>query len=54
MSQPITLEFPDGERIKTTTNPQLSQYEDYFHNGEWFNINDPRLKVVRDDEEGEE
>jgi len=54
MSQPITLEFPDGKRIKITTNPQLSRYEDYFHNGEWFNINDPRLKVVRDDDDDDE
>jgi len=46
MSNRIVLEFPDGERIHTTTNPQLSQYEDYYHNGEWYNINDPRLKDV--------
>ena len=49
MSQQITLEFPDGERIQTTTNPQLSQYEDYYHKGEWYNINDSRLTEVRDD-----
>lgn len=52
MSQLITLEFPDGTRITTNTNPQLSDYEDYYHNGEWYNISDPRLKVVKD-EEGE-
>lgn len=46
MSSRITLEFPDGKRICTTTNPQLSQYEDYYHNGKWYNINDPELKVV--------
>lgn len=49
MSERITLEFPDGTRIRTTTNPQLSQYEDYYYNGEYININDSRLKEIRDD-----
>ena len=49
MSQQITLEFPDGKRIRTTTNPQLSQYKDFYHNGEWYNINDTRLKEVKED-----
>ena len=49
MSQRITLEFPDGTRIKTTTNPQLSKYEDYCHKGEFYNINDSRLKEVKEE-----
>ena len=48
MSQSITLEFPDGTRIHTTTNPQLSQYEDYYHNGKWYNISE--LKEVHEEE----
>lgn len=54
MSERITLEFPDGTRIKTTTNPHKSQWEDYYHNGEWYNISDPRLKVVIDDDDYEQ
>ena len=50
MSTVIELEFPDGERIITTTNPQLSDYEDYYHKGEWYNISDPRLKVITDED----
>lgn len=53
MSEKIILEFPDGTRIQTTTNPQLSQYEDYYHNGEWYNINDCRLKEIPFDEMGD-
>lgn len=47
MSQRITLEFPDGTQIHTTTNPQLSQYEDYYHDGKWYNISE--LKEVHEE-----
>ena len=51
MSDKITLEFPDGTRIKTTTNSQTSKYEDYYHKGKFYNVDDPRVKVVKDKDE---
>lgn len=49
MSEKIVAVFPDGEEIHTYTNPQLTQYEDYYHKGKWYNISE--LKT-RDDERG--